>query len=181
MQLMGITRTMPNSNRIRTGQRGFTMIELLIAVLVLSIGLLGLAALQAQALRNNQSSYHRTQATILAYDMIDRARANREGLDNGNYHLPANTQVNGCTSTPGCSAAQMSTNDMFEWNQLLGQHLPGGEGVVCRDGTPDDGNDAANHGCDNAANANHVIKLWWDDNGDGNIAQDERIIVEFSP
>lgn len=175
-------QAMLTSGRMSRSHRGFTMIELLIAVVVLSIGLLGLAALQAQALRNNQSSYHRTQATILAYDMIDRARANRQGLDAGNYHLPAATGVTGCTATGGCSPAEMSTNDMFEWNQLVGQHLPGGEGVVCRDGTPDDGSDAGSPACDDAVNANHVIKLWWDDDGSGlPFDAEERIIVEFTP
>ncbi|HSH29207.1 MAG TPA: type IV pilus modification protein PilV [Thiohalobacter sp.] len=172
---------MPSARRFRRPQHGFTLIELLIAVVVLSIGLLGLAALQAQALRNNQSAYHRTQATILAYDMIDRARANRQGFDNGNYHLPTATETPACLAA-GCNAAQMAGNDMFEWAALVNSHLPGGEGVICRDDTPNDGTDAANPACDDVVTANHVIKLWWDDDGSGgNFDAEERIIVEFTP
>jgi len=58
-------------------QSGFTLLEVLVAILVLSIGLLGLAGLMASSIRNNHSAYQRTQATWLAYDMIDRMRVNR--------------------------------------------------------------------------------------------------------
>ena len=66
---------------------GFTMVELLVAVLVLSIGLLGLAGLQAAGLRNNQSAYLRSQATILAYDVADRMRATRAAAAAGAYNI----------------------------------------------------------------------------------------------
>lgn len=173
---------MPSHHDMRSSQHGFTLIELLIAVLVLSIGLLGLAALQAQSLRSNQSSYHRTQATILAYDMIDRTRANRVGFDAGAYHLPTATESTSCLTTTGCSPANMAEHDMYEWNRLINDHLPGGQGVVCRDSSPDDGTDAGTPNCNVSANANHVVKLWWDDNGDGAInLPEERVIVEFTP
>jgi type IV pilus assembly protein PilV len=59
------------------GQRGVTMIEILITLLVLSVGLLGLAALQGFSLQAGQVSYHRTQATNIAYEVADFARSNR--------------------------------------------------------------------------------------------------------
>ena len=59
---------------------GFTLIEVLIAMLVLAVSLLGLAGLQATSLRNNQSAYNRSQATQLAYDLADRMRANAAGI-----------------------------------------------------------------------------------------------------
>ena len=55
---------------------GFTLIEVLIAMIILAVGLLGLAGLQATSLRNNQSAYNRSVATQLAYDIADRMRAN---------------------------------------------------------------------------------------------------------
>ncbi|MCX7101946.1 MAG: type IV pilus modification protein PilV, partial [Methylobacter sp.] len=58
---------------------GFTLIEVLIAMLVLAVGLLGLAGLQATSLKSNQSAYNRSQATQLAYDLADRMRANVAG------------------------------------------------------------------------------------------------------
>ncbi len=69
--------------RIRPGrrcQRGVTLIEILITLLVLSVGLLGLAALQGVSMRAGQISLHRTQATNLAYEVIDHARANRSQI-----------------------------------------------------------------------------------------------------
>lgn len=56
--------------------RGFTLIEILVTVIVLSIGLLGLAGLQAVSLKFNSTAYQRSQATILIYDMVERMRAN---------------------------------------------------------------------------------------------------------
>ena len=61
-------------------ESGFSLIEVLVALLVLSIGLLGLAALQAQGLRFNHDAYVRTQATNLAYDIVDRMRVNNTAL-----------------------------------------------------------------------------------------------------
>ncbi len=60
-------------------QRGVGLIEVLISVLVLSIGLLGIAALQAQALKNGQSSLERSQAVILTYSILDAMRADPAG------------------------------------------------------------------------------------------------------
>src|SRR5262249_56408603 len=67
--------TLRNPSRSRRA-RGFTLIEALVALLVLSIGLLGVAALQLTSLRSNPSSSFRSQATLLAYDVVDRMRAN---------------------------------------------------------------------------------------------------------
>ena len=68
-----MTKRMQNSY---PSMQGFTLIEVLIAVLVLSIGLLGLASLQAASLKNNYGAYMRSQASILANDMADRIRSN---------------------------------------------------------------------------------------------------------
>lgn len=61
----------------RAGSRGFSMIEVLVALLVLALGLLGFALLQTMNLRYTQSAQYRTQATNLAYDLLDQMRANR--------------------------------------------------------------------------------------------------------
>lgn len=63
--------------------RGISLIEVLVAVLVLSIGLLGLAALQSLSIRAGQSAYYRTQATNLAYEVADFARVNRSAVVDG--------------------------------------------------------------------------------------------------
>lgn len=67
-------------------QRGATLIEVLIAVLVLAIGLLGVAALQTSALRGNQSAFERSQAVIHTYSMLDAMRANANVARQGGYN-----------------------------------------------------------------------------------------------
>jgi type IV pilus assembly protein PilV len=106
---------------------GFTLLEVLIAVVVLSIGLLGLAGLQTTGLRNNQDAYARTQAATLANDMADRIRANMAGFNAGNYDNTA-AYTTSC-GTSGCSPLQMAQHDTSLWNDALAT-LPSGQGVV---------------------------------------------------
>ena len=116
-------------------QSGFTMLEVLVAIVVLSFGLLGLAGLQADGLRNNTSAYLRTQANLLAYDMLDRMRANLQGVENGNYDdLLGTTPSDPACISSGCSIAQMADHDAYEWSQKLSEILPEGQGRVIGSG-----------------------------------------------
>lgn len=113
----------------RGSERGFTLIEILIAVLVLSFGLLGLAMLQATGLKYNTDSYTRTQATLAAYGIMDRIRANRTGADQGYYVAYSDPGVNNCGDTsypwPGCTDEQnLALYDLHQWYQLLQTTLP---------------------------------------------------------
>ena len=103
---------------------GFTLIEVLIAMLVLAVGLLGLAGLQVISLRNNQSAYNRSQATQLAYDIADRMRANVLGITT--YTTGTALAVANCKNTSGCSPVEMAANDLFEWNTAISAALPNG-------------------------------------------------------
>lgn len=165
--------TLPSISR----SQGFTLVEVLIAVLVLAIGLLGLAGLQVTGLRNNQSAYYRSQATQLAYDMADRMRANPDGMTNGEYDNPTAVEAAACLTLAGCSSAQMAGNDAFEWNTILADRLPLGVGVVCIDGTPSDGTAAA-PACDGVGNV-YAVKIWWDDDRSG--AANQRFVTSLQP
>lgn len=158
---------------------GFTLIEILISVVVLAIGLLGMAALQMNGLRNNQSAYFRAQATLLAYDMADRMRTNiveaRDAASGGTYNNGAST-ANNCATGP-CTTAQMTGYDFFQWNAELAAQLPSGTGRVCIDGTPNDGTFAST-ACDGVGTV-YAIKVWWDDNRSG--AADQRFVMSFQP
>ncbi len=104
--------------------KGFTLIEILVAVVILSIGLLGVASLQVQGLRNNQSAYLRSQATLLAYDMADRMRTNSAEAIAGSYDafdsLGSVPSDPGCISDlAGCNAANQADTDLFEWARRL--------------------------------------------------------------
>lgn len=111
-------------------QHGATLIEVLIAVVVLSIGLLGLAGLQVTSVQSNHSAYQRSQATLLAYDLADRMRANRtEALTNA-YEVDFPTSSSSHTVS-GTQAAK----DKAEWLNNLARTLPEGTGKVEKDGT----------------------------------------------
>lgn len=109
----------------RRSQSGMTLIEVLIAVLVLSVGLLGLAAMQTVSLRQNQSAAVRSQATLLAYEITDRMRANRQGALDGDYNLAIDAATPAPTDIP--------TTDLAEWRNELDLRLPAGTGSVAVD------------------------------------------------
>lgn len=121
-------------------QQGATLIEVMVAVLVLSIGLLGVASLQLFGLRYNQSAYLRSQATVLAYDIADRMRANPNGVSAGYYDnidsasLPTDPA---CIST-GCTNQQLANHDIREWGSYFtgaAPVLPSATGTVVKVGS----------------------------------------------
>ena len=142
--------------------RGFTMLEVLMAIMVITFGLLGLASLYINTLKSTAGSNLRSVATQQAYDISDRIRANRLGLNSGFYNNQQGQLNAACFTTTGCTTQQMAQMDIFAWNELNATSLPGGVGMVCTDSTPNDGVPAA-PACDNAPNASYVIKVWWDE------------------
>lgn len=113
-------------------QRGFTLVEVLVAVLVLAIGLLGLAGLQATTMRFNHSAYMRSQATNLAYDIADRMRVNRLQAAKGKYDREIPDQPSVCT-TPTLTG-DLANQDIQEWFNALACTLPSGKGSISRNG-----------------------------------------------
>ena len=109
----------------RKTQRGTTLVETLVALVVLSVGLLGIAALQMTSLRNNRGAHLRSQAQVLAYDIADRMRANR------NVAL-ANAYVVALGVTP--AGGTLNALDLQEWKATLAQALPSGDGEITRVG-----------------------------------------------
>lgn len=110
---------------------GFSLVEVLVALLVLSIGLLGLAALQTTSLKYNTESYTRTQATFLAYDIIDRMRANSVGFIAGNYEVTSSAAAaaamagTAACGTGNCSTAGLAAYDLGQWYTRMQTLLPG--------------------------------------------------------
>ena len=88
-----------NTMMHRNKAKGFTIVEVLVSLLILSIGVLALGVLQIASIQNTQGGYMRTQATFLAYDMIDSMRANIPAVTNGNYNLTF------ATATPALSCS----------------------------------------------------------------------------
>jgi len=99
----------------RAGNAGVGLIEVLIAVLVMAIGLLGIAALQATALRNSQSSLERSQAVIHSYAILDAMRANLPAARAGAYNMAAPV----CTAPAVAGGASLAASDQARWLQSL--------------------------------------------------------------
>ena len=135
---------------------GFTLIEVLISVLILSLGLLGVAGLQTFSLRSNQAAFFRSQATAAAYDIIDRMRANPQGVAAGDYDALDSAQLPGdpgCISA-GCTASQLADYDVLDWAGHSLTLLPSGVGTVTVDdmGTAGDPSDDV-----------FVVNISWDE------------------
>ncbi len=135
-------------------QIGFTLIEVLISMVILSLGLLGIFAMQSRALMDNQDAYLRTQAVFMAYDMSDRIRANAEYWENNmtqpklntilnnakafdtagkpkhpfcNAYDPTTTTFSSPLAVPiACSPQQMAEYDAYRWSKNVSSILPGG-------------------------------------------------------
>ena len=158
---------------------GFTLIEVLIAMLLLAVGLLGLAALQTSTLRSNLAAYNHGQATQLLYDMTDRIRANNciakadttppvtcpnpanyiinnTNTDNRTAGVTiSNTHACKTVSNTTCNATLLSTYDLIEWNNAIAATLPMGRGCI-------------------ATTVNGVFNLYitWDDDRSGTVTTD---------
>ena len=165
-------------------QSGFTLIEVLVAVLILAVGLVGVAGLQTVSLQNNQSAFMRSQATALAYNIADRMRANRNTAVANLYDPLAAAASANCMSTTGCTPQDLARNDLAQWDAAITASLPMGEGFVCLDSTPNDGTGAGDPQCDGAG-TEFAVKIWWDDNRDGVItvgaSDSERFAITFRP
>lgn len=179
---------------VMQAQKGFTLIEVMIAFFILAVGLLGMAALLTTSVRSNQSAYYRTQAAYLASDMADRIRANRQTPDyaaiTGSSQNCIVKSASATLQTLSCDTGTMAQWDVYDWHQTVAQSLPGGAAlvnkmsIVCLDSTPQDGTegtDTSTAACDGVSVATGgliAVKIWWDENRDGDItADDPRVVV----
>lgn len=112
--------------RIRQLCNGFSLIEVLVALVITVLGVLGLAASQLNAMKFNHTANVRSHATLLAYDIADRMRANRQAALSGFYDIALSD-----TPPAGTSVHQV---DQRDWLQALATRLTAGDGSVARDG-----------------------------------------------
>ncbi len=106
-------------------QAGVSMIEVLVAIMILSVGLLGLAGLQSAGLTHNQSANSRSAASMLAYGLLDSMRANKVVAGGGAYDIGLGVTLAG--------ESTMTSQDVNNWLNELAMALPGGTGAVVTD------------------------------------------------
>jgi len=187
-------------------QAGLTLIEVLVTIVILAVGLLGMAAMQLSGIRGANSANYRTQATIFANDLAERLRANPEGLYTDHAFLNVDTTGINCAAAlatycsayddgsnqvapANCTTAQMAAFDLNVWycgevnsgNRIGGLQtsLPEGEATIaCNDINPPSGNDAD----DCTPSSPHTITVTWTEpnpqrNGPATVDQSVAIVI----
>lgn len=162
----------------KTSQKGFSMVEVLVAIVIISIGVLGLVAMQGKTIQYTQDANQRNTAAMLTNDLIELIRGNRsavigpsgELLSSSNYYKAASDAFPtageaSCRTTTGCTAAQMATDHLFLWTQQVRNSLPIDNAtlatfIICRDRTPD------SEACDNQGSAIKIRVGWLSRNTD---------------
>jgi type IV pilus assembly protein PilV len=107
------------------------MVEVLVALVVLAIGLLGIAALYLNSLQAGRTAIYRTEAVALAADLADRIRMNRTAqAAYGSLFADVEVADPDCITTGGCTDVELAATDLSNWKAALGQALPNGQGQV---------------------------------------------------
>lgn len=168
---------------------GFSLLEVLIAILVLSIGLLGLAGMQLQGAEGTNSAYFRSQATLIANELAERLHVNRPAVDNSDYaatniansedHCNNNVPNPWCDSVgnalaESCNPTEMATFDIHSAACGIDERLPtGGLAIACADVDPTDGVDCT-------IGSPHLITVSWNEVDDGN-AFSRSVVIRVLP
>lgn len=127
------------NHRIPGKSTGFSLIEILVTLLIISIALLGAAGMQSQSMKLNQGGQFRTQAVFLVADLVERMDANKPGAINGGYVLntssTANTLSTACSTGGTCTSAALATYDLSAWQNVVAATLPQSSWAVVQDVT----------------------------------------------
>ena len=151
----------------KMSNKGFTLIEVLVALFILSTGILGAVAMQASAKKGSFDAMQRSMASSLAQDIVERMRGNdtdpTNGILNGYngsayglgelVHLSDNQRCN--SSATLCTSEQLRTNDLYEWELSL-------RGANVRNGNVNNGGLVGVVGCINHSNGNVTIAISWE-------------------
>lgn len=134
-----------------SNKRGFTLLEVMIAIAILAIGMLGVAGLHMVSIEHNNAAYLRSQAITIGQDIVERMRNNRDAIDNNKFDNIVSTSLtmpsSDClTADEGCSSDQLAAIDLGQWAQMINsinndnsrQQLPGAKATITADGTVDD-------------------------------------------
>ena len=152
--------------KMKKSNLGVGLIEVLVSLLILSVGLLGLLALQTRVMQFNQGALYQTRATVLAEDVMDRMRSNpqKAGLYVTTFDGAAPSAPNCATSTANCNTSNLADYDLAGWKADIARVLPDGKGQITTIGDP--------------TNPIYVVTLQYDDSrsvGSTKFAQDSPI------
>lgn len=145
-------------------QSGFTLIELMVAIAIFAFGMLALLSLITNSLVMTNAANYSSIASAQAYAIADSIRGNTSKIQSYDDPTIQSIQAN-CLTTAGCIANDMVNANYVMWKNRLNEALPNGQGIVCRDASPTDG-DPTNWACDDSTtNPPYAVKICWNSNG----------------
>lgn len=167
------------SNEMSSRSRGFTLIEVMVALVVLAVGLLGMASLMVRSQQSNEGAYSRSQASILAYDIVERMRSNKvlaNPLETRKVSYATQNDAYALTALPTCATpasgqqaagSAQATQDVAQWCQLVESSLPNV--------------DKANTSIVRTAGSNlYTVTIQWQDaTADGDSTQNIQVVAEL--
>jgi type IV pilus assembly protein PilV len=148
--------------RPRGLQRGSTLIEVMVSVVILALGMMGMLGMFINSLKITTGALYRNIAAQHAYMIADAMRANNTNLTS--CFTPTASATAGCFNTTGCTSANMANTEYQVWETQLAALLPAGQGKVCRDSTPSTRSSSTPTSfftCDNSGQL--VVKVCWDE------------------
>ena len=169
--------------RLHQKQKGVGLIEILLAVVVLSIGFLAAARMQVEGMQANQVALFSSQANFMLRDISDRMRANPRGVEDGAYDnmsTMTNANLPNCiTAQTACSPAQLAQADLYAWRSKL-YAPPGSLNFV--PSLPSSASIAARGliTFDPASNA-YALSMFWSEFDDAGDAHEQTLQVQFTP
>ena len=163
--------------RFKSGSSGFSLLEVLIASTVFSLGLAGFAALLLSSIIGSTQARREGIAAMAAASLSEQIRMNRFALDR--YLNPAENISILCSGGNQCTPEQQADYDFRLWQLELADSIQNARGLVCRDETPQDGVEG-NDQCDGSGPA--VIKIFWYSQGNAEISESgqHRFTLEVS-
>lgn len=116
---------------MRSPQGGFSLMEVLVSMLIVAIALLGIASLIGHSMQATKGGQLRSQAILIAGDIIERMAANNQAAYTGNYNLALGATVTASKNCAlqACTAAELATFDLANWRALLAA-LPAGDASI---------------------------------------------------
>ena len=118
----------------RNHASGFSLLEVMVAVVIFSVGLIGLGLLLTSSIRANHVGFLHSQATFVAESIADRMRSNVPGVwlnaYNGVWDAATAPPAPTCEAAVACNPAQVAARDVWAWGRMLGQLLPASAGTV---------------------------------------------------
>ena len=167
-------------NKVPLKNTGFSLLEILISLVIMSVGMMGLAGLKLVAIKGTNEAHFRHEASLLMADLADRMRANEEAVDNGTYELSTavdlSTAPSPDCSSKACTADELAKYDQYQIALKMSVAMPGSSLLITCPST-----------CNTVADvkADHTIAINWKERKDKSenmitVVDDETIESEFN-